>query len=124
MGQIDSKHLTNISIVVVRYFGGTLLGTPGLINAYRCAAAMALQLIPIFQKSVTSQIEINFDYTQMNEVLRGLKVFNCEVIIQEMQLFCRIVVNVPKTNVHELKQWMGDIRGVELKKPVHRVKKI
>ena len=52
LGQIDSKQLTNIMVVVVRYFGGTLLGVPGLINAYKTATSLALQLAPIIQKSV------------------------------------------------------------------------
>jgi len=114
LGQIDSKQLTNILIVVVRYFGGTLLGVPGLINAYKSAAAMALQLTPFIQKPVTVRWQVTFDYTQMNEVMRWLKAFNCEVVKQEMQLFCNLVVDVPKSHMAEVKQMLTDIRGVEI----------
>lgn len=114
LGQIDSKQLTNVLIVVVRYFGGTLLGVPGLINAYKSAAAMALQLTPFIQKPVMVRWNITFDYTQMNEVMRWLKAFNCEVIKQEMQLFCSLTVDVPKNHLAEVKQMLTDIRGVEI----------
>ncbi len=114
LGQIDSKQLTNILIVVVRYFGGTLLGVPGLINAYKSAAAMALQLTPFIQKPVMVRWNVTFDYTQMNEVMRWLKAFNCEVVRQEMQLFCNLVVDIPKNHTAEVKQMLTDIRGVEI----------
>jgi len=114
LGQIDSKQLTNVLIVVVRYFGGTLLGVPGLINAYKSAAAMALQLTPFVQKPVMAHWQVTFDYTQMNEVMRWLKAFNCEVIKQEMQLFCNLTVDVPKSHIAEVKQMLTDIRGVEI----------
>ncbi|HMC99422.1 MAG TPA: YigZ family protein, partial [Ferruginibacter sp.] len=65
LGQIDSKNLTNVLVVVVRYFGGTLLGVPGLINAYKMSASMALQLTPVLQKPITVKYEIRFNYTQM-----------------------------------------------------------
>lgn len=114
LGQLDSKNLTNILIVVVRYFGGTLLGVPGLINAYKSAASMALQLTPFIQKPVTVKWQVSFDYTQMNDVMRWLKAFNCEVIEQEMQLFCRLVVDVPKNRAEELKPLLTDLRGVDV----------
>src|SRR5688572_6236821 len=63
LGQIDSKQLTNVLIVVVRYFGGTLLGTTGLINAYKNAAALALQVTPLVQKPVLVNYRLQFDYT-------------------------------------------------------------
>ena len=66
LGQIDSKQLTNIMVVVVRYFGGSLLGVPGLINAYKTATSLALQLAPIIQKSVEVEYVLNFDYQLMN----------------------------------------------------------
>jgi uncharacterized YigZ family protein len=87
LGQIDSKGLTNTCVIVVRYFGGTLLGVPGLINAYKSAASMALQLTPLIRKSVEIPYEIQFDYTVNNEVLKALRRFNCSILRQEMQLF-------------------------------------
>ena len=97
LGQIDSKGLINTVVIVVRYFGGTLLGVPGLINAYKSAASMALQLTPIIQKPVTERWQLSFDYTRMNDVMRWLKAFNCTVVEQEMQLFCKLVTDIPKT---------------------------
>ena len=73
LGQIDSKQLTNVMVVVVRYFGGTLLGVPGLINAYKTATSLALQLTPMVQKAVALNYELNFDYHQMNEVMMIVK---------------------------------------------------
>ena len=114
LGQIDSKGLTNVLVIVVRYFGGTLLGVPGLINAYKTAATMALQLMPIVQKPVTVRLQISFDYTQMNDIMRWIKALNCEVVEQEMQLFCMIKTDVPKNRIAELKQLLSDMRGVEV----------
>ncbi|HVX51232.1 MAG TPA: YigZ family protein [Chitinophagaceae bacterium] len=115
LGQIDSKGLTNVVVVVVRYFGGTLLGVPGLINAYKTASALALQLTPSVKKPVMVRCQVTFDYTQLNEVLRWVKALNCEVAEQEMQLFCKLVIDVPKTRVYELKKLLGNIRGVEIR---------
>jgi len=114
LGQIDSKGLTNVLVIVVRYFGGTLLGVPGLINAYKTATTMALQLMPIVQKPVTIRLQISFDYTQMNDIMRWIKALNCEVVEQEMQLFCMIKTDVPKNRLTELKQLLSDMRGVEV----------
>ncbi|MEX6686318.1 YigZ family protein [Danxiaibacter flavus] len=114
LGQIDSKGLTNVLVVVVRYFGGTLLGVPGLINAYKTATTMALQLMPIVPKPVTVKLQISFDYTQMNEVMRWVKAFNCEVIEQEMQLFCSIKINAPKSRLGELVKILKDLRGIDV----------
>jgi uncharacterized YigZ family protein len=115
LNQIDSKELTNVAIIVVRYFGGTLLGVPGLINAYKSAASMALQLIPIVQKQVTVTYRIHFDYTQMNEIMRWIKTFNLEITAQELQLFCSMDVNVPVKKAEEFKQMVTDIRDVQIK---------
>lgn len=99
LGQIDSKALTNIAIIVVRYFGGTLLGVPGLINAYRTAASFALQMVPIVQKPVLVHYELQFDYTMMNEVMMVIKKFGCVVVENEMQLFCRMMIGIPKKDL-------------------------
>jgi uncharacterized YigZ family protein len=114
LGQIDSKQLTNVLVVVVRYFGGTLLGVPGLINAYKTVTSLALQLVPVIQKPVTITWKIHFDYTQMNDVMRWLKAFNCIVVSQEMNLFCSITTEVPKQRMHELKQILAEMRNIEV----------
>jgi len=101
LGQIDSKQLTNVGVVVVRYFGGTLLGVPGLINAYKTVTALALQTTPIVQKAVEIKYRLQFDYTKMNVVMVIAKKYNCTVLDQQMELFCRMDVGIPKAN-HEL----------------------
>jgi len=116
LGQIDSKGLTNTCVIVVRYFGGTLLGVPGLINAYKSAASMALQLTPLIRKSVEILYEIQFDYTVTNEVLIALRRFNCSILRQEMQLFCLYDIGVPKIHENECKRMLEDVRGLVLKK--------
>src|SRR6185369_3992584 len=84
LGQIDSKELVNVAVIVVRYFGGTLLGVPGLINAYKTAAALALQTTPVVQRPVEQELMVQFDYTQLNEVMRVVKQYNGRVVQQEM----------------------------------------
>ncbi|WP_322196788.1 YigZ family protein [Sediminibacterium sp.] len=102
LGQIDSKELTDTGVIVVRYFGGTLLGVPGLINAYKSSASMALQMIPVIQKPIEIIYDVNFDYTTMNEVMMVVKQFNCTVIHQEMQLFCLLKIGIPKSRLEEV----------------------
>ena len=116
LGQIDSKGLTNIAVVVVRYFGGTLLGVPGLINAYKTAASLALQLAPIVEKPILVDYELQFDYTQMNEVMIYVKRYGGVVLQNETQLFCLLKVGVPKAEEKVFIDRIGDLRGVELRK--------
>jgi uncharacterized YigZ family protein len=112
LGQIDSKQLTNTLVVVVRYFGGTLLGVPGLINAYKTAAALALQLAPIVQKQVEIEHTLQFDYTQMNEVMSVLKQYQCTVINQEMQLFCIIKAGIPKRSLQDVLYHLKELQNI------------
>src|SRR3954466_8135421 len=116
LGQIDSKGLTNVLVIVVRYFGGTLLGVPGLINAYKTATAMALQLIPIIRKTVEVNYVLQFDYTQMNEVMMLIKKYNCTIIEQEAQLFCKMEIGVPVNRQEEFLYKVNELRGVEVNK--------
>lgn len=115
LGQIDSKQLTDVLVVVVRYFGGTLLGAPGLINAYKLSTSMVLQLIPAVQKNVETKYHLSFDYTILNDVMTIIKQQNCTVYSQELQLFCSMDIGIPKA-VQELTVLkLGDIRGLEMK---------
>lgn len=116
LGQIDSKGLTNTAVVVVRYFGGTLLGVPGLINAYKTAASLALQLTPIIEKPVLVTYELQFEYNLVNEVMVFVKRYHCVVLENEMQLFCRMVVGVPKAEEAVFADRVGDLHHVEVKK--------
>jgi uncharacterized YigZ family protein len=116
LGQIDSKELTDTGVIVVRYFGGTLLGVPGLINAYKSSAAMALQMIPVIQKSIEIIYDVNFDYTTMNEVMMVVKQFNCSVIHQEMQLFCLLKIGIPKSRLEEVLYRFKELHTVTIQR--------
>jgi len=116
LGQIDSKELTNVLIVVVRYFGGTLLGVPGLINAYKTAAALALQVTPFVQKPVMVNYRLQFDYTQMNEVMKVIKYFDCATVQQETQMFCLMEIGIPRNRLDEVLFKLQDLRTIEIEK--------
>ncbi|RAJ87856.1 putative YigZ family protein [Chitinophaga dinghuensis] len=115
LGQIDSKQLTDVLVVVVRYFGGTLLGVPGLINAYKLSTAMVLQLVPVIQKNVEKRYHLSFDYTIMNDVMMVVKQHNVTVLAQEMQLFCSMDIGIPKSQEELCLLKLQDIRGLEVK---------
>ena len=93
LGQINSYGLTNIIIVVSRYFGGTLLGVSGLINAYRSAAASAIENAEIIEKTLQEYYEITYPYISMNDVMRILKEENVGQSEQSFDLECRILLN-------------------------------
>jgi uncharacterized YigZ family protein len=116
LGQLDSKGVTNTAIVVVRYFGGTLLGVPGLINAYKTASSFALQLTPLIQKPVLVAYELNFDYTLMNDVMMVVKRFGCSIIENEAQLFCRMVIGIPKKEEELCIQKLKDMHTLDIRK--------
>ena len=114
LGQIDSKELTDTAVIVVRYWGGTLLGVPGLINAYKTSTALALQVTPIIQKQVEQKYHLQFDYTQMNDVMMILKQYNCTILAQEAQLFCSITTGIPNNRLEETLYRLKELRGVEV----------
>lgn len=113
--QIQSKDLTNILIVVVRYFGGTLLGTGGLISAYKQAAANALKDAVIIEKTVNDYYEIKFDYLQMNEVMKIIKDENLEQIQQNFELNCSLTFSVRKNNSDKVYELFNKINNLEVK---------
>jgi len=114
LGQIDSKQLVDVLVVVVRYFGGTLLGVPGLINAYKTATALALQLTPTIQKQILINYRVEFDYSKMNEVMIIVRQFGCEVIRQENQLFSVLEIGVPKGRVNEVEFKIRELQSVDI----------
>lgn len=114
LGQIDSKQLINVLVVVVRYFGGTLLGVPGLISAYKTAASLALQLTPVIQKQVLIHYRLQFDYTKVNDVMMIIRQFGCEVLKQESQLFCELDIGIPKGRVNEVVFKVKELQSVEM----------
>ncbi len=114
LGQIDSKEITDVLIIVVRYFGGTLLGVPGLINAYKTAAALCLQVIPVIQKQIEVQYFVQFDYTRMNDVMMIVKSYSCTVLEQEMQLFCQLTIGIPLNRTNEVVFKLKEMNGIEI----------
>lgn len=95
LGQIDSFELTDCLVVVVRYFGGTLLGVSGLIHAYKTSTQMALQAAQIVEKNIEKTVFLRCDYPHLNEALRIAKNHNAQIIAQDLQLDCRLTVRVP-----------------------------
>ena len=116
LGQLDSKSITNAAVVVVRYFGGTLLGVPGLIAAYKMATILALQLTPIVQKPILVSYQLQFDYTLLNDVMLLVKRFGCVVQQQELQLFCRMQLGVPLAQEPLFLDKVQDLHTIEITK--------
>ena len=116
LGQIDSKEVTNVAVIVVRYFGGSLLGVPGLINAYKTVTSLVLQVTPVVPKQIEVKYVIHFDYTQVNEVMMVMKQCNCTIIANEMQLFCNITAGIPKSRLTEVLYRLKELQNVETKK--------
>lgn len=117
LGQIDSHQLINVLIIVTRYFGGTLLGVPGLINAYKTTAALAIQQTAIIQKPVLLNYRLQFDYMLMNEVMKLVRQFDCIIYKQELQLFCLLDIGIPKNKLSIMFTRLKDIRGLEITEP-------
>lgn len=115
LGQIDSAELTNVLVVVVRYFGGTLLGVPGLINAYKTATEEALSKAEVIEKQVEKKVTITFDYPVMNDVMQLLKQSEATIFRQDLQLFCEIDAGIPIKVADGYLQKLTEIRGVEVK---------
>jgi uncharacterized YigZ family protein len=107
-----SHDLTNLVVVVVRYFGGTLLGVPGLINAYKMATEEALKQTVIVQKTVNDVYTIEFDYLQMNDVMRIIKEDGLEIINQNFDNECSIQVSVRKMQVNQTLEKLSKLNGV------------
>ncbi len=101
-GQIRSFELTNILIVVVRYFGGTKLGTSGLIHAYKTAAADAISQAAIIEKTLDSQIDIKFPYEAMNDVMRVIKEEAPDIICQQFDLTCAMTLSIRQSKMEML----------------------
>lgn len=97
-GQIQSFGLTNILVVVVRFFGGIKLGVGGLISAYRTSAQMALDNSEIIEKTINIHYVVSFDYKNMNKVMRVIKEKNLEIITQNMNESCEIEIATRKKN--------------------------
>ena len=109
LGQINSNELTNILIVVVRYYGGVNLGTSGLIVAYREAAADALAHATIETRQVEEIVKYSFAYPQMNDVMRIVKDMNPRIISQTFENTCEIVLSIRQSEAEQLRSRLAKL---------------
>ena len=114
-GQIQSAGITNILIVVVRYFGGTKLGVSGLINAYKTATQMVIENSDVIEKTIFVNFLISFDYKNLNKVMRIIKEKNLAIIAQKMELSCEIKIVSPKKNAKIIFDIFNDLFEIEIK---------
>jgi uncharacterized YigZ family protein len=114
LGQIRSKGLTNSLIVVVRYFGGTKLGMGGLIQAYKKAAALAIEESEIIEQQVKSEVEIRFPYASMNEVMKLVKSYELQILSQEMNLDCKMQMEFREGIKETVLTGLTDVKGLDL----------
>jgi len=96
LGQIKSHDLTNILIVVVRYFGGTKLGIPGLIRSYKTAAINAINKTKIITKNIQEEYDLFFKYSSLNDVMKNIKQWDLSVLESDFNLDCKIKILVSK----------------------------
>ncbi|AHW58486.1 uncharacterized protein, YigZ family [Draconibacterium orientale] len=116
LGQLQSYELTNILVVVVRYFGGTLLGVSGLINAYRQATVEALNNADILSKLIEIQHELKFEYALLNTVMNKLKQDNYDIVTTDFQESCRLIFKTRKSEAEKAFQSFNEIYGIEIKR--------
>ncbi|NHM03995.1 YigZ family protein [Flavobacterium sp. TWA-26] len=113
-GQIQSFEVTNILIVVVRYFGGVKLGVGGLISAYKTAAQMAMENATIIEKTIDKHFIISFGYAHMNKVMRIIKEKNLQIVSQKMEMDCEIEIATRKKNAQNLLDTFENLYEVKL----------
>lgn len=114
-GQIQSFEVTNILIVVVRYFGGVKLGVGGLISAYRTTAQLTLEASTIIEKTINIDYRITFDYKNMNTVMRIIKEKNLDVINQKLELDCTIFISVRKKDASSVFETFNHMFEIDIK---------
>ena len=113
-GQIQSFEVTNVLVVVVRYFGGVKLGVGGLISAYKIAAQMALENSEIVERTIDKHFIISFGYTNMNKVMRIIKEKNLQIVSQKMEMDCEIEIATRKKNVQNLLDTFESLYEIKL----------
>lgn len=114
LGQIQSNDLTNILIVVVRYFGGTLLGVSGLINAYKSSAAEVIKASAITEKQILFNYTIQFYFEHLNDVMKLLKQLDCKITNQQFDNNCEISFSIRKANSEQCEEKLKKIEGLKL----------
>lgn len=114
-GQILSQDVTNVLVVVVRYFGGVKLGVGGLVSAYKTGSQNALEASKIVQKIICVLFELKFDYPHMNKVMRIIKENKLEIISQKMELNCEYIISVRKSEASKIHQMYSNLRCLIIK---------
>lgn len=114
-GQIQSFEVTNVLVVVVRYFGGTKLGVGGLISAYKTVAQMSLEQAEIVEKTIDVHFLVAFDYPNMNKVMRVIKEKNLEIVTQKLELTCEIEIKTRKKNADQIFDIFNSLYPIEIK---------
>lgn len=114
LGQLHSRDLTNVLVIVVRYFGGVLLGTGGLIAAYREAASEALDVAEIIEKEVEDEIRLSFDYLQLNAVMKAVKETDAHILSQTYDNQCEMFLSVTLRQESTLLSKLNNIDGLEI----------
>ena len=112
LGQINSFELTNVLVIVVRYFGGILLGTGGLITAYKEASRDALEQASIVEQTIDEIILIEFDYLLMNEVMRIVKEMSPQILDQSFDNMCAMKLAIRQSDAEKVKSKLENIIGV------------
>ena len=114
LGQINSYELTNVLVLVVRYFGGTLLGTGGLVRAYKEATATAIENATIVEKTIDDKFTLKFEYPLLNEVMRVLNQYQEAKWEQNFTETCEMEINIRQSQSQELSKTLSSIYGVTL----------
>lgn len=114
LGQIRSFELTNVLVAVVRYFGGTKLGVPGLINAYKTAAKEAIEANTIIEKTVDVAFCIHFDYPLMNDVMRLAKQLEANITNQAFEASCKLYLSIRKNEADRLQEEFEKIHNLRV----------
>ena len=114
LGQINSFNLTDLVVIVVRYFGGIKLGTSGLIEAYRTAAAEALSAADIVEKLVEDTLEVYFEYPLMGEAMRIVKEEGAKVLVQDFTIDCRLKLSLRKSLMPKMRDRFEKVLGIKI----------
>ena len=115
-GQLQSFDVTNVLVVVVRYFGGVKLGVGGLINAYKTTAQLALETSKIVKRTINKNYLIKFDYKNMNKVMRVIKEKQLKIIDQKLEMDCQIEISVRKKHSESVVEIFDNLFEVEIRR--------
>ncbi len=115
LGQIDSKKLTNIMVINVRYYGGTKLGVPGLINAYKNTTLITLDGAKVIEVTIQDYFELSYNYELMNVVMRIVKKHNAQVVKQKFEMTCQLYISIRKSESETLRTALEQIHLLNTK---------